>query len=88
MRLVDEVLIGRGAFHSSSSTAQHGQMPLWISADRFPFQYRRRAIKTADIEMFALAGCHGEVTDRSLYCTAGQLSVVEVVYPASIPPSP
>ncbi|MGH3276495.1 MAG: neuraminidase-like domain-containing protein [Streptosporangiaceae bacterium] len=43
-----------GLLHPASATAPYGQMPIWLTGDRFPFQYRGAAISTGDIEIFAL----------------------------------
>jgi hypothetical protein len=58
-----------GLLNPSSSTASYGQMPLWISQDRFPFQYRGRKITTADIEVFALLSTGATMTSLTVYLT-------------------
>jgi hypothetical protein len=44
-------------------------MPLWITPDRFGFQYRGRKITTADIEVFALLGTGATMTSLTVYLT-------------------
>lgn len=43
-----------GLLHPAASTAGYGQLPIFLSTDRFPFQYRGRKINTGDIEILAL----------------------------------
>jgi hypothetical protein len=58
-----------GLLNPSSSTAAYGQMPLWISQDRFPFQYQGMKITTADIEVFALLSTGATMTSLTVYLT-------------------
>ncbi len=58
-----------GLLHPSDGTAAYGQLPLWISADRFPFQYRGRVIKTADIEVFFLLSTGAKMTSLTVQLT-------------------
>ncbi len=74
-----------GLLHPSNSTAAYGQVPLWISAERFPFQYRGRTIKTADIEVFALLSTGATMTSLTVLLTPAPWPA-----PASppVPPAP
>jgi Tc toxin complex TcA C-terminal TcB-binding domain len=58
-----------GLLHPSDSSASYGQLPLWITPDRFPFQYRGRKITTADIEVFALLSTGATMTSLTIYLT-------------------
>jgi hypothetical protein len=58
-----------GLLHPSGSGAAYGQMPLWITPDRFGFQYRGRKITTADVEVFALLGTGATMTALTVYLT-------------------
>jgi hypothetical protein len=58
-----------GLLHPSAAGASYGQMPLWITPDRFGFQYRGRKITTADIEVFALLGTGATMTSMTVYLT-------------------
>ncbi len=58
-----------GLLNPSNSKASYGQMPLWISPDRFPFQYRGRKITTGDIEVFALLSTGATMTSLTVYLT-------------------
>jgi hypothetical protein len=65
-----------GLLHPASSTAAYGQMPMRITTDRFPFQYRGQKISTANIEVFALLEAGATLTSLDVYLT-----------PAGAPPS-
>jgi hypothetical protein len=58
-----------GLLNPSGSAASYGQLPLRITPDRFPFQYRGRKVTTADIEVFALLRTGATMTSLSLYLT-------------------
>jgi peptidoglycan hydrolase-like protein with peptidoglycan-binding domain len=43
-----------GLLHPADATAAYGQMPMLLTTERFPFQYRGDKITTGDIEVFVI----------------------------------
>jgi hypothetical protein len=77
-----------GLLHPSGSAAAYGQMPLWITPDRFPFQYRGRKIKTADIEVFALLRTGATMTSLTAYLTQAPWPPPATPPVPPVPPAP
>ena len=77
-----------GLLHPPGSTAAYGQMPLPISADRFPFQFRGRTIKTADIEVFALLSTGATLTSLTVLLTPAPWPPPAMPPVPPVPPAP
>lgn len=75
-----------GLLHPASQSAAYGQLPLPLPADRFPFQYRGRTIKTADIEVFALLATGATLTSLTVQLTSAPWPAP--VSPPVPPPAP
>jgi hypothetical protein len=58
-----------GLLHPTDAAAAFGQMPLWLTSIRFPFQYRGRTISTRDIEVFALLRNGSTLGSLDVYLT-------------------
>jgi hypothetical protein len=63
--------------------ATYGQMPITLTVDRFPSQYRTRTITTSDIEIVILPNPGKTPSIKQLYLTPQSL-----ISPAPPPPSP
>jgi hypothetical protein len=73
-----------GLLHPASATAAYGQMPVGMTTDRFPFQYRGRRIQVTGISVFALLQTGTTPPDSlSIYLTNTSMPV-----PAGTPSTP
>ena len=61
-----------GLVHPASSSGTYAQMPLWLTMDRFPFQYRGRTITITGFDLYLTfqAGGQPSITSFDLYLTA------------------
>src|SRR5262249_4166508 len=55
--------------HPADANATYGQMPMGLTIDRFPFQYRGRKITTLEIEVVALLRSGATLSSLDVYLT-------------------
>jgi hypothetical protein len=58
-----------GLLHPASTSAAYGQMPIALSSERFPFQYRGRALKITGAQVFALLRIGASLSTLPVYLT-------------------
>ncbi len=58
-----------GLLHPASTSAAYGQMPISLSSERFPFQYRGRALKITGAQVFALLRIGASLSTLPIYLT-------------------
>jgi Tc toxin complex TcA C-terminal TcB-binding domain len=58
-----------GLLHPADADATYGQMPMCLTTDRFPFQYRGRKTTTLEIEVIALLRSGATLSSLDVYLT-------------------